>query len=152
MSEIRFYHLQRAVLEDALPVMLERAYGRGDRVLVMTGSAERAEALTAHLWTYRPDSFLPHGSAKDGEAAEQPVYLTAGEEIPNAARLLILCDGAARDDVGAFPLVCEMLDGNDDAAVAAARERWKIYLQAGHQLVYYQQSPAGKWEEKARSG
>ena len=68
MSEIRFYHLQRASLEDTLPVILERAYGRGDRILVMTGSNERAEALASHLWTYRPESFLPHGTAKDGDA------------------------------------------------------------------------------------
>ena len=152
MSEIRFYHLQRASLEDTLPVMLERAYGRGDRALVVAGSPERVEALAAHLWTYRPDGFLPHGTAKDGDAAEQPIYLTAGEESPNAAKILFLCDGAARSDVGGYPLVCELFDGNDDAAVAAARDRWKTYLQAGHQLVYYQQSPAGKWEEKARSG
>jgi DNA polymerase-3 subunit chi len=152
MSEIRFYHLQRASLEDTLPVILERAYSRGERTLVVAGSPERVEALTSHLWTYKPDNFVPHGSAKDGEAAEQPIYLTAGEDNPNAARLLILCDGAARTDVAAFPLVCEMFDGNDDLAVGAARERWKTYLQAGHQLVYYQQSSAGKWEEKARSG
>jgi DNA polymerase-3 subunit chi len=151
MSEIRFYHLQRASLEDTLPVILERAYGRGDRILVTTGSSERAEALAAHLWTYKPDSFLPHGTAKDGAAAEQPIYLTAEAENPNAAKLLILCDGATRADCGDFPLVCEMLDGNDDIAVAAARERWKSYKEAGHKLVYFQQSPAGKWEEKARS-
>ena len=89
MSEIRFYHLQRASLEDTLPVILERAYGRGDRILVMTGSSERAEALASHLWTYKPDSFLPHGTAKDGAAAEQPIYLTAEAENPNAAKLLM---------------------------------------------------------------
>ena len=152
MSEIRFYHLQRKSLEETLPVMLERAYGRGDRTLVVAGSPERVEALTAHLWTYRPDGFLPHGSAKDGEAAAQPIYLTAGEDNPNESKLLILCDGAARADVAQFPLVCELFDGNDDAAVAAARDRWKDYLQGGHQLIYFQQSAAGKWEEKARSG
>src|SRR5262245_39864645 len=125
MSEIRFYHLQRASLEDTLPVILERAYGRGDRTLVMAGSAERGEALAAQLWTYRPDSFLPHGTAKDGSAGEQPIYLTAEAENPNGAKLLILCDGAERADFGDFPLVCEMFDGNDEMAVAAARERWK---------------------------
>jgi len=151
MSEIRFYHLQRASLEDTLPVILERAYGRGERTLVMAGSLERVEALSAHLWTYKPDSFLPHGTAKDGTAAEQPIYLTAEPENPNAAKLLILCDGAERADCGEFPLVCEMFDGNDDMAVAAARERWKAYKDAGHKLVYFQQSAAGKWEEKARS-
>jgi DNA polymerase-3 subunit chi len=151
MSEVRFYHLQRASLEDTLPVILERCYSRGDRTLVMTGSPERAEALAGHLWTYRPDSFLPHGTAKDGAAAEQPIFLTAEEENPNGAKVLILCDGATRAEVGAFALVCEMFDGNDETAVAAARERWKAYKDAGHKLVYFQQSPAGKWEEKARS-
>jgi DNA polymerase-3 subunit chi len=151
MSEIRFYHLQRASLEDTLPVILDRAYGRGDRTLVMAGSTERVEALAAHLWTYRPDSFLPHGTAKDGTPSEQPIYLTAEPENPNAAKLLILCDGAARADLGEFPLVCEMFDGNDETAVTAARERWKSYKDAGHKLIYFQQSPAGKWEEKARS-
>jgi DNA polymerase-3 subunit chi len=151
MSEVRFYHLQRASLEDTLPVILERCYSRGDRTLVMTGSPERAEALAGHLWTYRPDSFLPHGTAKDGAPAEQPIFLTADEDNPNGARVLILCDGATRGEIGTFPLVCEMFDGNDDLAVAAARERWKAYKDAGHKLVYFQQSPAGKWEEKARS-
>jgi len=151
MSEIRFYHLRRASLEDTLTVILERAYGRGERTLVMASSAERVEALAAHLWTYRPDSFLPHGTAKDGASADQPIYLTAAAENPNAAKLLILCDGAARADCGDFPLVCEMFDGNDETAVAAARERWKSYKDAGHKLIYFQQSPAGKWEEKARS-
>ncbi len=152
MSEIRFYHLQRRSLEDALPVILERAYGRGERALVMAGSPERVEALAAHLWTYRPDSFLPHGTAKDGFAADQPIYLTAEPGNPNGAKLLILCDGAERADCDDFPLVCEMFDGNDEIAVAAARERWKSYKDAGHKLIYFQQSAAGKWEEKARSG
>src|ERR1700752_2551248 len=150
MSEIRFYHLQRASLEDTLPVILERAYARGDRTLVMAGSTERVEALAANLWTYRPDSFLSHGAIKGGSAGEEPIYLTAEPENPNAAKLLILCDGAERADCGDFPLVCEMFDGNDETAGAAARERWKAYKDAGHKLIYFQQSPAGKWEEKAR--
>lgn len=151
MTEIRFYHLQRTRLEEVLPTLLERAYGRGDRVLVAVGSPERAEALAAHLWTYRPDSFLPHGTAKDGEAAAQPIYLTADDENPNQAKLLLLCDGASRGDLAQFDLVCELFDGNDEAAVTAARARWRDYKNASHQLVYYQQNDAGRWEEKARS-
>jgi DNA polymerase-3 subunit chi len=151
MTEIRFYHLQRTKLEEVLPTLLERAYGRGDRVLVAVGSTERAEALAAHLWTYRPDSFLPHGTAKDGEATVQPIYLTAGDENPNQATLLLLCDGASRPDLAQFSLVCELFDGNDEAAVAAARARWRDYKAANHQLIYYQQNDSGRWEEKARS-
>lgn len=151
MTEIRFYHLQRAKLEDVLPTMLERAYGRRQRALVALGSGERVEALAAHLWTYRPDSFLPHGSAKDGDAAAQPIFLTEGDDNPNQAPLLFLCDGATRTDLASFELVCELFDGNDETAVTAARQRWRDYKAAGHTLIYFQQTEAGRWEEKARA-
>jgi DNA polymerase-3 subunit chi len=151
MTEIRFYHLQRARLEDVLPTMLERAYGRGQRVLVTLGSAERVEALAGHLWTYRPESFLPHGTLKDGNAAAQPIFLTDQMENANQAQLLMLCDGATRDDLASFELVCELFDGNDETVVAAARARWRDYKSAGHALIYFQQNELGRWEEKARS-
>ena len=72
MTEVRFYHLQRARLEEVLPVILERCHQRAERVLVLAGSTERVEALAALLWTCKPDSFLPHGTARDGEPGRQP--------------------------------------------------------------------------------
>lgn len=151
MTEIRFYHLQRARLEDVLPTMLERAHGRGQRVLVALGSSERVEALAAHLWTYRTDSFLPHGTIKDGDAAHQPIFLTDQIDNPNQAQLLILCDGAGRSDLASFELVCDLFDGNDETIVTAARGRWRDHKAAGHSLIYFQQDENGRWEEKARA-
>ena len=83
MTEVRFYHLQRKTLEDALPQILEKTLERGWRAIVMAGSEERVEALTQHLWTYKEFSFLPHGSARDGDAEHQPIWLTAEDENPN---------------------------------------------------------------------
>jgi len=158
VSEVRFYHLQGARLEEVLPVILERCHQRGDRVLVLAGSNERVEALAALLWTYRPDSFLPHGTARDGEAARQPIFLaTPGgdsenpDAAPNGAQVLILSDGARHSRLDGFKLVCALFDGHDAAAVAAAREQWKACKEAGHAVVYYQQADSGKWEETARA-
>ena len=157
MAEVRFYHLQRARLETVLPVILERCHQRGDRVLVLAGSPERVEALAALLWTYRPDSFLPHGTARDGEAAAQPIFLAAAEgesgptANPNDATVLVLSDGARHPEVGAFKLACELFDGHDEAAVSTAREQWRRYREAGHTVVYYQQADTGKWQETARA-
>jgi DNA polymerase-3 subunit chi len=150
MSEIRFYHLQRRSLEDTLPVILERCYSRGDRTVVMAGSAERVEALAAHLWTYNDRNFLPHGTKRDGQAERQPIWLTETDENPNAAAVLFLADGARSQTIDAYALCVELFDGQDASAVAAARERWTSYKSAGHSLVYYQQNEAGRWEEKAR--
>jgi len=145
MTEIRFYHLTRKSLEQALPEMLAKTLERGWKAVVMTGSPERAEALTQHLWTYDPNSFLPHGNAKDGHAVAQPIWLTAEDEHPNHADVLFLADGAESQRSGDYARVCELFDGNDAEAVTAARRRWAAYKESGHELSYWQQGDGGGW-------
>lgn len=148
MTEIRFYHLTRTSLEQALPEMLEKTLERGLRAVVMTGSAERVEALTQQLWLHPANGFLPHGNAKDGNPDAQPVWLTASEENPNAAQYLFLTDGATATDLSSYQRVCELFDGNDETAVAAARARWKTYKADGHEISYWQQGERG-WQSVA---
>ena len=62
MTEVLFYHLQNMSLESVLPPLLEKSLERGWRVVVQSTSQERTEALDAHLWTYRDNSFLPHAT------------------------------------------------------------------------------------------
>lgn len=150
MTDIGFYHLTRSTLAQALPRLLEKVHGSGARSVVMTGSEERTTALDTILWTYEQNAFLPHGTARDGSPEEQPIWITHEDENPNGASILVLTDGAVSDRVAEFSRCLEMFDGNDDAAVAQARARWKSYSEAGHKLTYWQQSPAGRWEEKAR--
>jgi len=147
MTEIGFYHLRTMPLERALPSILERALAAGHRVVVVAGSPERVEHLNDLLWTYGEASFLPHGSARDGNAERQPVWLTAADENPNGASMLVLVDGAVSARLDAFRRCCDIFDGNDEAAVAAARQRWKAAKAAGHQLVYWEQSD-GKWQKR----
>lgn len=72
MKRVDFYHLQRWPLEQALPPLLSKVQESGQRAVVLTASRERAEALSAVLWTWKPDSWLPHGTPSDGFAADQP--------------------------------------------------------------------------------
>ena len=152
MTEVRFYHLVRTGLERALPELLEKCLQRDWRAVVMLGSAERVESVNQHLWTYQERSFLPHGSSRDGEPEEQPIWLTDQDENPNGASVLFLGDGAESAATSGYQLVCELFDGNDREAVEAARERWRRYRDSGHVLAYWQQRADGRWEEKQRSG
>ncbi len=147
MAEIGFYHLRTTPLERALPRILERALAEGHRVVVMAGSAERVEHLDALLWAYDEASFLPHGSARDGHAERQPVWLTTADENPNDATMLVLVDGASTTRLTDYARCCDIFDGNDEAAVAAARLRWKNAKAAGHQLVYWEQNE-GRWQKR----
>jgi len=150
MTEIRFYHLQRASLEQALPTLLEKCLERGWRAVVLTSSWERCDALTRHLWTYGDSTFLPHGNREDGEADRQPVWLTDTDENPNGASVLFLTGGTTSAALARYDLVCDLFDGRDPDAVAAARDRWRTAKAAGHALAYWQQSAQGKWEQKQK--
>ena len=147
MAEIGFYHLLSTPLERALPRLLERACAQGHRIVIRAASAERVEHLNALLWTYDEASFLPHGSARDGNPAAHPIWLSEQAGNPNAASMLVLVDGADADDLAAFTRCADLFDGNDPAAVEAARGRWRQAQAAGHTLTYWQQTASG-WEKK----
>ena len=148
MTAISFYHLQRTSLDRALPRLLEKVLESGHRAVVVAGSEEQVEALGKALWTYEQRSFLPHGSAADGHADRQPVYLTVDDENPNGSDVLVLVDGAASANLDGFDRVLDMFDGHDAAAVEAARARWRDLKEAGHELTYWQQTERGGWERK----
>lgn len=135
-------------MEQVLPGLISKALENGHRVLVKTTDAKQTERLNEYLWTYNPDSFLPHGSDKDAHPAQQPVFLTASNENPNNADVLILTSGAQSDDHKNFKLCCEMLDGRNEEAVAGARDRWKKYKDEGFTVTYWQQGDKG-WEKKS---
>ena len=148
MTEIGFYHLDTTPLARALPKLLERGLAAGFRIVVLAGSAERVDHLDAALWTYDDASFLPHGSRRDGRPERQPVWLTDSDENPNRADMLVLTDGAASARLAEYRRCLDLFDGKDDAALAAARERWRRSKDAGHVLTYWQQTTTG-WEKKA---
>ena len=148
MTDIAFYHLERSLLETALPKLLEKTLEAEERALVLAASDTRVEALADVLWAYKNESWLPHGTVKDGFAGQQPVWLSTLDENANDATFLFLIDGATSDHVGSYQRCFEMFDGNDPDAVAAARGRWKTYKDAGYTLAYWQQTATGGWSKK----
>ncbi len=149
MTDIAFYHLQRSNLEAVLPKLLGRTMDAGKRAVVIAASEERAESLNSLLWAQDPGGWLPHGSATDGHAEDQPIWLTTKDENPNNATFLFLTDGVSGASLEGYERCFDLFDGRDEDAVAAARQRWKTLKSEGHDLTYWQQNEQGKWEEKA---
>ncbi len=150
MTEILFYHLQNQTIERVLPALLEKSLERGWRAVVQAASEERIDALDAHLWTFRDDSFLPHGTAREAMAAEQPVLLTLASDNPNAANVRFLLDGAAiPEDAGAYERIVLLFDGEDPDAVETARLRWKEAKEQGFDVTDWQSDENGRWVKKA---
>ena len=150
MTEILFYQLKGQTPEQVLPALVQKSLERGWRVVVQASSEERVEALDAHLWTWRDDSFLPHGTWRDPEAAEQPIVLTIDEKNPNGATVRFLVDGASlSSDAGDYARVVLLFDGDDPDAADAARARWKEAKAAGTEVTYWQADEKGRWQRQA---
>lgn len=148
-TEVYFYHLERGTLDDVLPNLLERSLKRGWRAAVQAASEERVQALDTLLWTYAEESFLPHGTARDGRASAQPIYLTADDDNPNTAHVRFLVDGATLADAAPYVRVAYVFDGRDQDAVARAREAWREAKARGNAVKYFQQDAGGRWLEQA---
>jgi DNA polymerase-3 subunit chi len=150
MVETLFYHLQRRPLEHVLPTLLEKTLDRGWKAVVQAVTPERIAALDAHLWTFSEESFLPH--VADGEPAteDDPIVLTVEEGNPNGADVRFLVEGARLpQDASGYSRLIVIFDGNDDEALALAREQWREARAAGHDATYWQQNEDGRWEKKA---
>jgi DNA polymerase III subunit chi len=150
MTEILFYHLQGQKLEGMLPSLLEKSLERGWTVIVQGASEERIESLDAHLWTYRDDGFLPHGTWREPDAAVQPVLLTPNDGNPNGATVRFLIDGAPMPaDAGAYQRIVLMFNGEDEEAVATARAQWSAAKAKGFEATYWQPDEQGRWMKLA---
>ncbi|MGV8955045.1 MAG: DNA polymerase III subunit chi [Cypionkella sp.] len=148
MADVLFYHLEQRPLEAVIPQLLEKTLERGWRAVIEVGSTERAEALDAHLWTYRDDSFLAHGLAGEPTDALQPILLTTGTDNPNGAVVRFFVDRAVPQTAEGYQRIVYLFSGHDPDAVSEARLAWRG-LAASNAVTYWQQEPDGRWVKKA---
>lgn len=150
MIRVDFYHLQRSPLEQVLPKLCEKAYSTGKRIKIQLGTEERVSFVNSLLWTYNEESFLPHGSKKDRFSEEQPIFISADENNPNGAVLLVLADGAmpSLEILQQYERVLNIFDGTNETSLNAARNYWKQIRELNGDLHYWQQNERGVFEQK----
>jgi DNA polymerase-3 subunit chi len=146
--EVWFYHLERTGLDQALPELLEKTLARGWKAIVRTRQPERIDHLDGWLWSYRDDSFLPHGPVAEPGVARQPILLTTAFENPNGADALFLIDGAEPGELDGYTRCVVLFDGGDPAQVATARGQWTAAKGKGLPVSYWQQQERG-WRKTA---
>ncbi|WP_298814448.1 DNA polymerase III subunit chi [uncultured Sphingomonas sp.] len=145
--KVDFYHLTASPLERVLPRIAERILAEGGRLLVVEADPARRAALDKTLWSYAPDSFLPHGVAGGEHDARQPVLIAPDVAPANQARNVALADGEWRDDALAFDRAFHFFD---DDRIGDARAAWKaLAARDGIERRYWKQSDSGRWEQAA---
>ena len=149
VCEVWFYHLERTALEKALPDLLEKTLAKGWRALVRTGDPAGLEQLDEWLWTWRDDSFLPHGLAGEVHASREPVLLTAETDNVNAADALFVIHRAEPGALDGYQRCVILFDGRDETALKEARRQWKAVKARGHPVSYWQENADKGWVKQA---
>ena len=146
---VDFYHLKYLSFDQVVPALVQKVYAGGKRLLIKTELPEKAEYVNNLLWTFRTDSWLPHGSDKDTDVADQPILITTQDENLNQAQFVMLLDGAILEEISSFERCFNLFDGQDKASLQNARQLWKAVVAAGFEAYYWQQGDNGRWEMKA---
>lgn len=150
-TTIQFYHLLSTSRERAVPKLMEKALTSGAKVVMLASSDSILKSMSDALWSSDPASFLPHGTARDGNAAAQPIYLTVADENPNCAEILCILDGSSPASLPTYTKVLDVFDGSKEEEIAAARQRWATYKKQGFALQYVKQQPGGGWKVEMTS-
>lgn len=146
MTEVLFYHLERARAQDVLPGLLERSLSRGWSVVIRCRNEEELRALDDHLWTYHDESFLPHGTGAPDPS--QPVWLTATDQVPEGRDVLFALRAEDFDPESLKGLTRAILMFTPEGA-PPARDAWKAVKAAGLAATYWKQDPDGRWVKAA---
>jgi len=149
MAELWFYHLEQASVDDALPELLTKLMERGGRAVISSGEESRLTHLDSHLWTFRDDSFLPHGRMDAAQLEDHPIVLADTPTNPNSASMLFCLDGMDPGDVTAWDRVVVMFEASDETSLARARALWAAQKKSQTEISYWRQNEMGRWERKA---
>ena len=149
MGAAYFYHLTQQPMEQALPLLLDRAMAQGWRIAVRGSDPARLKRLDRLLWSGAEDGFLPHGLAGGPHDALQPVLLSHSAGEVNGPACVMSIDGAeiAPDEVRRLERACILFDGHDPTALDRARSQWVALTKAGCAAQYWSQE-SGRWKKK----
>ena len=139
--KIDFWQLSRDPVEKVTALIAARVLSQGERLLIVSESADQRAAIAKGLWEAGPESFLANGEAGAAGAERQPILLSDTIEATNGASHAIFADGAFRDAPGfarSFLLF-------DEATLQHARQTWKALSDRdGLERAFFRQD-GGKW-------
>ena len=136
MTKVDFYILAENASSDRFQLacrIAEKARNAGHRVMIHTPSTEEAKHLDRMLWTFKEQSFVPHGLLGNCQAEINPVMIGNAEQAHEEHDVLINLAMEVPTFFSRFERLAECVD-NDDVARTASRERYRFYRDRGYPL------------------
>jgi DNA polymerase-3 subunit chi len=104
---------------------------QGQRVLILARDQAQARELDQGLWTFEPDSFLPHALAGGPDQDEEPVLIATEAGNPNQAAVLIAAKGLGQMPQAGFAHLIQLLPLEEGPELNACRACYKALKDAG---------------------
>ena len=145
--QVDFYHLTTTPVERALPGIAVKVVESGGRLLIVSDDERQRRQVDVALWSWQPDSFLPHAQAGGGDDSVQPVLIGASVDPANRARFVALIDGLWRDEALGFDRAFHFFDAD---RIVESRAAWKALADRdGVERRYFKQDENGRWSQAA---
>ena len=135
MPRASFYLVARAEPDFFLQTackLAEKAVSSGQKLFIQTRDEAQSLEMDEWLWSFRPESFLPHHRLGDGPFVDAPILLGRNPPAGRQGICLNVSDAMVREPAG-FERILELV-GPDEAARVSARKRWRHYQQQGFSL------------------
>lgn len=106
----------------------EKAFRQGQRVYILVNSAQEQSEINELLWTFRDDSFVPHG---DHESAHGATVSTG--EAEDCRGLLINLSDRVPECAQRFERIAEVVI-SEPAVQSNSRNHFRFYREQGYDL------------------
>ena len=135
MTKVIFIEVTASRMEMSACQIAERTYLEGGKLQIIPPNQQQAVRLDDLLWTFRPDTFVPHGFF--GHEKDEPlppvVITTEQEKIPGFESLLML-DYCPVETVAQFSQAIHLVIVDNPERLAASRDYWIQLKEAGFSL------------------
>lgn len=136
MTQVDFYILGEQAKGDRFQLacrIIDKAWRQGRRIYLHTNSESESKHMDKMLWTYREESFLPHGLIGDNDPVLTPVLIGHDDTAGDEHDVLINLGESVPSFFSRFDRVAELVDNNPEWR-KAGRDRYKLYRDRGYTL------------------
>ena len=137
MTRVEFYIFGETTPGDRLGLacrLSQKAVERGRTLHIHAAGEEQARLLDERLWTFRPESFVPHALAGSDEAEASPVVIGHGADPDGPHDVLINLAGEVPPFFSRYERVIEIVD-HDAEQKLRARDHYRFYRDRGYPLT-----------------
>jgi DNA polymerase-3 subunit chi len=136
MTQVDFYVLKSNANGNRYMLacrIAEKAWAQGHRVLIHTQSPEDAKHMDRLMWTFRDQSFVPHGLIETANAVLNPVLIGSAGGAGDEHEVLVNLADEVPNFFSRFERVAECVD-SDESVRLGGRERFRFYRDRGYPL------------------